>query len=182
MSLLPYAMRDLNNLALENCMKQIFDIDPKRIMINPLENVNEKLLPYLADEYHIKGVEGWNFAISTEQKRNLIVKSLINHAKKGAIPTIEGALNNIGFESKIYEFWQYGGRPAHFAVKFLNLKDCGLDNELENNVKQTISAYAPKSRILDFIRYFLCSAGLIYKAARVKTKEKVILATREVIL
>lgn len=71
-SLLPYSYQDKNNLALENCIKQALDIDAAGLMIFPVENTPDFLLPYLAKEFHITNYEGWILADTTEKKQNLI--------------------------------------------------------------------------------------------------------------
>ncbi|MCD7780410.1 MAG: phage tail protein I [Candidatus Gastranaerophilales bacterium] len=181
-SLLPKSMQDSNNLALEECIKEAVNVDVKKLMVYPIENANENLLPILAKEFHVLGAEGWNIVSTKKEKQNLIINSIAKHAKKGCINSITEALNTIDIEASILEFWQYAGRPAHFMVEFLNIYDRNFTSELEEMLEKMIKAYKPASRILDKINYFLCSKGLLYASSSIRSTEKTILATKEVIL
>ena len=66
-SLLPQVLQDKHNLALESCMKEAFKIDLKKLLLCPVENVNETLLPILGKENHIMGYEGWNLQSDNRQ-------------------------------------------------------------------------------------------------------------------
>ena len=177
-SLLPQNYQDKNNIALEECMKQAFSVDLKKFLIFPIENVQENLLPYLAKENHISGYEGWNLAVNSKEKRDLLANSLIIHTTKGTIESIKNALKKINIECQITEFQDYGGRPAHFKIDFLNLYNKGYSEELETALIEMIRNYAPKSRILDSINYYLCSIGKVFTYASLKTIEKTTLTTK----
>lgn len=181
-SLLPENYKDKNNLALEECIKQVFSVDLKNFLIFPFENVQEKLLPYLAKENHITGYEGWNLAANSDEKRNLLTNSLIMHASKGTMSSIQNALKRINIDCKIIEFYEYGGRPAHFKIEFLNLYNKGFSEELETEILEMIKNYTPKSRILDFINYFLCSLKTLYITSNIKTIEKTAITTKKEII
>lgn len=181
-SLLPSAVQDKNNLALEKCAKEILDIDVKKIMIYPIENTQESLLPILAKENHILPSEGWELAQTKEQKQKLLTSSLILHSKKGSIPSIIEALNTLGIIAQIKEGKDYNARPSHFKVEFLNLFNRELTDKLEQQIKEIINSFKPATRKLDIINYFLCSKGQIYYWARIKTNEFKTIKTKEVIL
>ncbi len=182
MSLLPKTMQDTNNLALEECIKEAVNVDVKKIMVYPIENADESLLPILAKEFHVLGSEGWNIVSSKKEKQNLIINSLAKHAKKGSINSITDALSTINIEAEIAEFWEYSGRPGHFSVKFLNLYDRGLTEELEEELTKMINAYKPATRILDKINYYLSSKGLLYAGFGINSTEKAAISTTEEIL
>lgn len=181
-SLLPIGVQDKNNIALEECIKLAFNIDIKELMVTPIENVNEKILPILAKQEHVLGAEGWNLAETKQEKQNLIINSFEKHAKKGSIPSIIDALKNIAIEAKISEFWEYSGRPAHFAIEFLNLYKQGLNDQFEKQLVDMINAYKPATRVLDYIHYFLCSIGKLYISTHLKNFETVIVKTNGAIL
>lgn len=179
-SLLPYVLQDKHNLALENCMKEAFKVDLKKLLLCPVENVDETLLPILAKEGHIMGYEGWNLAKTNEQKQNLIKNSVQLHAKKGSMPTLKEALQTLNIEAEIKEWDEYNGRIGHFRVEFLNIYDRGLDDNFEAEIKEMIKNYKPLTRILDVINYFLCSKAKVYVGARLKTLETTAIKTKKV--
>ncbi len=181
-SLLPIALQDKNNLVLEECIKAEFNIDIKKLIVTPVQNADESLLPHLAKQEHVLGDEGWNLATTKEEKQNLIISSFEKHSKKGSIPSIIAALKNIKIEAKISEFWEYSGRPSHFKVEFLNIYKQGLNKNFENQLIAMINAYKPATRILDYINYFLCSKSHIYISTHIKTLEKTVIKTNGVIL
>lgn len=180
-SLLPQILRDRNNLALEKCIKQAVSIDINKIMVNPIENASEEVLSSLAKEYHVLGWEGWNFCKNLKEKQKLIINSLSKHSRKGSIPAIKEILNDFNIEAEVEEFWQYGGRPGHYILKFLNIYDRGLTEELKESISKIINSYAPKSRILDYINFFLCSKGTVYTSTHIKTTKKIVIKS-EVVL
>lgn len=181
-SLLPEAYQDKNNLALEQCIRKVLNVDPKKIMIYPVENVSEHLLPYLAKENHIMGFEGWNLATTKEKKQKLIINSLMMHAKKGTKSTIIDALKKINIECEIQEFWEYEGRPGHYQIQFLQIFQRSLTEDLKNAIGEMIRNYAPKSRILDNINFVLCTLGKIFISANTKEVEKTIITTSEAVI
>ena len=179
-SLLPVTLQDKNNLALEKCINAALDINIKKFMKYPVENLSDELLEELAHENHILGFEGWNLAQTRKQKENLIKNSLISHAKKGSIPSVKEALANLGMEAEIEEFFEYQGRPAHFKVRFLNIYDRSLNEKLEKEIIELINNYKPATRKLDVINYFLCSKAKCFYYTRIKSIEKTKIATRRV--
>ncbi len=181
-SILPSAIQDKNNLALEQCIIKAFNIDTKKLLLFPIENVDEDLLPILAKEYHVLGYEGWNLAKNKEQKQKLIKNSFKNHCKKGTMPSLVQALANLGMEAELEEFDKYGGKPSHFRFKFLNIFERELDSKLQNDIKELIKIYKPATRKLDSIMFFLCSKAYIYYIPRIKTSKKITLKTKGVAL
>ncbi|MGN0014615.1 MAG: phage tail protein I [Candidatus Gastranaerophilaceae bacterium] len=181
-SLLPENYQDTNNLALEECIKQVLNVDLKKIMIFPIENVSEELLPYLAKENHIMGFEGWNLVQNLKEKQDLIINSLIMHTKKGTKNSIKEALKKINIECEIQEFWEYSGRPGHYQIPFLQIFERSFTEELENAVWEMTRHYAPKSRILDNIKFYLCTLGKIFVSANAKYVEKTTITTNEAII
>lgn len=181
-SILPPAIEDSNNIALEKCMQTAFNVDLKQFMKYPVENASNDLLPLLAKEEHILGDEGWNFAKTRKEKVNLLKNSFPLHCSKGSKPSIINALKMFDIEAKIKEFFEYGGKPAHFQIEFLKVYNRKFNEEFENGVNGIINAYKPKTRFLDLIRYYLCNKGKFYCTAHNKILEKVVLVTAEAII
>ena len=181
-SLLPSALQDSNNLALEKCIQEAFKVDMTRFLIKPYENINEDLLPILAKEEHITGYEGWNLAKTKQDKINVISSSMEKNIKKGSIPSIKQALANIGIEAKISEFWEYAGRPAHFQIEFINLFQNGLDEELEKSIFELVKQYKPVTRILDNINFCLCNIAELYVSTYIFTTEKTTIKTKGAVI
>ncbi len=177
-SLLPKTMRDKSNLAIEECIKTALDIDVTKFMVAPVENVSDELLPILAKERHITGVEGWNLAQNRKQKEALIINSVLLHAQKGSMPSIVNALKQLNIEAKLQEYWEYQGKIGHFQFELINIFERSFTFELAKQITEVINAYKPARAILDKLNYFICNKGYLYAVSRVKTLEKTVLKTR----
>lgn len=181
-SLLPIILRDKHNLALEKCIKTALDIDVSRLLLSPIENVEENILPYLAEEAHVLGDEGWDLTTKKEDKQNLIKNTFIQHAKKGTLSNLIDVLNQLETDSEIKEFWEYGGRVGHFSITFLLIKDRSLTEDLQNKIENIVNIYKPATRILDYINFYINSQCEIYISANTQILEIVTISTQEEII
>lgn len=181
-SLLPKSLQDKSNLAIEECIKTALDIDITKFMVTPVQNVNDDLLPVLAKENHILGVEGWNLAEKRKQKENLIINSTQLHSKKGSKPSIINALKQLNIEAEIQEWFNYDGKIGHFQFDLIKIYDRSFTNVFEKLILETINAYKPARAVLDLINYYICSKGFIYINSRIKTLETVSIMTKGVII
>ena len=181
-SLLPEALKDKSNLAIEECIKTALDIDVKKFMPAPVQNVSDDLLPVLAEENHIMGAEGWNLTANRRQKENLIRNSVKLHAEKGSKPSIERALKMLNIEAKIQEYWEYSGKIGHFQFELINIFERKFTDELAAEIIEVIKAYKPARAIVDKINYFICNKGFIYALSRLQTLNKTVLKTQGAVI
>ena len=164
-SLLPYEYQDKNNLALENCIKQIFDIDLTDIMLNPIDVVAEKLLPYLARENHILGIEGWELCKTVEEKRELLKVSLIQHMYRGTKASIENLIKTLNLPGTVKESFEYNGRPNRFRVEINT--SASITEASINYLQKGINCYKSQRCIPDIttIRVYLPTNAEVYVSA-----------------
>jgi len=181
-SLLPESLKDKSNLALEECMKEALDIDITKFMKTPVQGVKDELLPVLAKEAHILGVEGWNIAQTRREKENLIIDSVMLHAKKGSKPSIENAFQSLGIEAEVKEWFKYGGKIGHFRLELIKISNRAFASNLEKQIYEVIKSYKPARALLDKINYFVCNKGFIYTGARLKAIEKSTVKTMEAVI
>ena len=181
-SLLPKSIQDKSNIALEECIKQAFDIDVTKFMVTPVQNANDALLPILAKENHILGVEGWNLAANRKQKENLIINSVKLHSEKGSKPSIVNALKQLNIDAKIQEWFEYSGKIGHFQFELINIFERSFTEELAKQINEVIKAYKPKRAILDKINYFICNKGFLYTLSRCETLHKTVLKTQGAVI
>lgn len=181
MSLLPESIKDENNLALEQAMLEgLKTIDLKKILLCPLNNVSDDILNILAREYHITGYEGYNLATTRKEKEDLIDNSIYLHSKKGAKPALIDALKNLGLDVNIQEWAEYGGKPAHFRINYLNIFEKSYSDEFHKELKNMIDCYKPATRKLDSINYFCCNRAILCTFSRIKTVVKTSIKTKEI--
>ena len=153
-SLLPIALQDESNLALEKCAAKSFENDLKPLMIYAFDHVIAKLLPLLAEQFHILGDEGWNFAQTEQEKRNLLKSAIDIHRYKGTKYALKKVLETLNMSGDIREWFEYGGEPFHFKV-LLNIFDRGLSDELEQQLLRLINKFKNKRSVLEAIEIFL---------------------------
>lgn len=181
-SLLPKSIQDSSNLAIEECIKQAFDIDVTKFMPVPVQNVSDDLLPILAKESHITGIEGWNLTANRKQKEDLIINSVELHSKKGSKPSVIEALKKLNIDAEISEWFEYSGKIGHFKFDLINIFERSFTYELGKRISEVIHAYKPARAILDKIEYYICNKGYVYSNFRVKTLNKTILKTQGAVL
>lgn len=116
-SLLPYAMQDESNLALEECINHALDIDMTNFLTTIVDNLSDAVLYEKAKMFHITGIEGWNDCKTRAERESLVKNAIRIHRSKGTVSSIKSRLNGTVIE---YHSWQeYGGIPNHFRIKVL---------------------------------------------------------------
>jgi len=68
----------------------------ERLLVYLIEQVDARLLPELAAQFHVSGVEGWHLANTEAAQRELIKRSVALHRKKGTPWALKEALKTIG--------------------------------------------------------------------------------------
>lgn len=160
-SLLPKIMQDTSNLALEKCAYSAFNIDLKPLMIYCFDHVKSDFLPLLAEQMHILGDEGWNFAATEQEKRDLLKNALLIHRYKGTKYALKKVLETLNIDGDIKEWFEYDGQPYYFKV-MLNIKSRSLTDELEQNLIRLINKFKNKRSWLEAIEVYLTSVAKRY--------------------
>ncbi|WP_269497184.1 phage tail protein I [Castellaniella sp. S9] len=130
----------------------------------------EQALPWLAWALHITDAEGWSLAVTTDQKRALIARSVELHKKKGTPFSIREALKSIGFnEVEILErlpINRYDGTQTHAGAQrydaygwaeFRLLADVGdtqpITSAQTERIVQTVNEWKPARCHLVDVQY-----------------------------
>ena len=87
------------------------------------ESCPESLLPWLAWSF---SVDDWSDAWTTQQKRQAIKASFHVHQHKGTKGAVTRALSAVGYQAKIKEWFETGGRPGTFGIR-VEISDRGID-------------------------------------------------------
>lgn len=148
MSLLPPIFQDISNLALEKCALLVLKLDIKRYMPLCIDYLDEKYLYYLAENFHITGDEGWNFATTVQEKRNLLKIAFKKHMKKGAISALDSVFNALNLSGKFQKWDEYGGRPGRFRV-VIDFTNKMFNAAIVSRLSRLIELTKRKSAILD---------------------------------
>lgn len=99
--------------------------NPFYTLWNPL-TCPEHILPWLAWAF---SVEKWDSAWPEQVKRQTIMASATIHRLKGTIGAVRRALETLGYEINVSEWFEYGGTPHTFriAVDVLGSQSIGVE-------------------------------------------------------
>ena len=89
-------------------LKTIFDV------LDRIHYLGTKEIDFLLWEYH---VEGFDETTTVEEKRILILDSLVTHMKKGTVHAVKKNIDIFLGASEIQEWFEYNGTPGKFKVK-----------------------------------------------------------------
>lgn len=142
LKLLPYSLRQDPVLeaiaeATEMQLKQAYQ---EAGVVSNLVNIDEmpdELLDLLAFEKH---VDFYQANLPIDQKRNLVKSSISLHRKKGTPAAIQQVFNKLALDSKLKEWFQYGGEPYYFKIE-VNIKDKSVSEETLNSLITMINEY-----------------------------------------
>lgn len=155
-SLLPQNMQDDSNIALEKCAAKALDVDMAPLMIYLIDRVDAKLLPLIAENFHITGDEGWNFCTTEQEKRELLKSAIPLHQYKGTKYAVLRVLEVLNLQGSLEQWFEYDGIPHHFRV-IIKVFDKSLDEEIEKKLIKLITIFKNKRAILDKIEMYLTS-------------------------
>lgn len=105
-------------------------------------------LPELGRQFHIAGLEGWQFAATDAERRRLIRESIALHRKKGTPWAVKRALALAGTDSEITEWWQQAptGAPFTFIVDIAAGQPASREPEAFEAAQRHVDEWKPVSR------------------------------------
>lgn len=78
-----------------------------------IDRLPNELLDILANDFK---VDWWDYSYSLQEKRNTLRQSWYVHKHMGTPAAVTAALSAIYPDSKVEEWWDYGGKPYHFRL------------------------------------------------------------------
>lgn len=146
-----------------------------------IDELPEDLLDILAYDFK---VDWWDAQYSIEEKRRTLKDSWRVHKILGTKAAVETAISAIYPNTRVEEWWEYGGEPYHFRV-WINLTDDDVDSERMRRVLGRMNFYKSLRSHNDEVFYFtelgampqvqgnVLNTGCIYSLdAEVPTKKK----------
>ncbi len=130
------------------------------LLVYVIDNVPADVLPFLAWQFH---VEGWEFAQTESERRNLIKSSIELHRYKGTPWAIEHAIETLGFKSEVVEWFKYSGNPYYFKVAVDISKHGGVDQQLIKSIESLIDHYKNERSWLDALILYIPTNGIAPK-------------------
>lgn len=116
------------------------------LIYSRFEELSEDLVDILAYDMH---VDWYDYGYPLNVKRDMVKNSVKVHKRMGTKYAVETAVKAIYPESRIEEWFNYGGEPFHFKV-VLNAGDKNLKIDLNDIVKK-INMYKRLSAHIDSI-------------------------------
>ena len=122
MATLPQVLRDdVNMAALASSISSILVKRREEIrrvaFYSRIDELPEDLLDILANDFK---VDWWDQSYSLEKKRQLLKNSWRVHRIIGTKAAVVSVLSDIYTDFRIYEWWEYGGKPHCFKVETSN--------------------------------------------------------------
>ncbi len=154
--LAPPLAKDQNMLALATIAARLSHPDLSALLVYDLDKTAPQMLPYLAEQWNMLGIKGWQFCESDAQKRALLKRAYELNRYKGTPWAIEEVLRVFSHGGTLQEWFEYDGEPFHFKVD-VELYQQGLNLAAQQAVADLIEAYKNKRSKLDAINIYLTS-------------------------
>ncbi len=139
--IIPESIQDTSNKAIEECIiNALENIDYTKFTVTIPENLNENVLPYIAEQRHILGNEGWNSALTKEEKCGVIHKSFSLHRKKGTLGAINDILKIYNASIEYINWTEYNGIPHHYKI-VLSIENENFDTTKIKEMLSKIKEY-----------------------------------------
>lgn len=137
---------------------QMIDEKSELVLLLPrLDYLPEVLIDELAWQYH---VDFYDYLASLDKKRSLVREAIAWHRKKGTPAAVEAVCAAVFSSAKVYENWQYGGKPYHFQVRMITE---GIpDQSVIDNLYRAISESKNVRSWLDTLSFFRAAAGTVF--------------------
>lgn len=150
-----FLMNDRNGYAIAKAIERGLQIFCKVVQdaidtAIDVDKMPEWMLNELAWEQNI---EWWDLDYSLEEKRKTIKDCRNVYLTIGTKAAVETAISAIYPDTKVSEWWEYGGDPFHFKL-LLNATYENIDPKKHSRVLQKLDCYKNLRSVLDDIEYF----------------------------
>lgn len=122
-----------------------------------IDELDEPLLDALAYDFK---VDWWDYGYSLSEKRNTLRGSWYVHKHMGTPAAVMTALSAIYPNSKVEEWFEYGGEPYHFRL-LIPVDASTLDASKHATVLKLVSFYKNLRSVLDSVEYSGSNSSLI---------------------
>ncbi len=125
----PVISTDPNLKALAALSERLSALDLPQVLTNLVDAVASDVLPFLADQFHVMGDEGWLLASTDEGRRKLIKQSIEIHRHKGTVWAVKSVLEALAVSAEVTEWWQTVPRGAPYTFDLLAWVNDNLSDE-----------------------------------------------------
>ncbi|WP_165672268.1 phage tail protein I [Metapseudomonas otitidis] len=165
---LPPALASDERFALlcELLQEEMANLDINAMLVYLIDVVPDQVLPHLAEQFHVAGLEGWRFTRTPQERRTLIKHAVELHRFKGTPWAIEQVLVTLNLSGRVTEWFEYGGTPYHFRVE-VELSDRGMDEATFNALVALITEYKNVRSRLELLTISLANRSQVPAVASV---------------
>lgn len=167
-------LNDLSSQVFDELFSRFNNLPTDVLLVYLIDNVDSSALPHLAEQFHITGKEGWIYAQSEEEKRELIKNSIELHKYKGTKYALEKVLEILNLNGKITEWFDYGGEPYYFKV-VLNLTSKGFEQTTEKDLLELIEETKNVRSVMEALEVNLVTIARQKIRAAMITSEEVVI-------
>ncbi len=160
---LPYALQqDKDKVALAkviaNELTTLYHDNRLIAIYTRIDELDEALLDILAKDFSVS----WYLYDGTiEEKRAQIKSCFYVHRRLGTKAAVETAISAIYPDTKVSEWFEYGGEPYHFRL-LVDATYENVDREKHRRVLERVEFYKNLRSVLDEIEYFANGTALSY--------------------
>ncbi len=127
--------------ALDDELQKVTAATRDALILPRIDELSEEVIDLLAWQWN---VDFYDELKSLADKRNAVKQSIAMHRIKGTRRAVELALHMVYTSGKVSEWFEYGGRPYYFRVRFIepeNIRTEDVDRVIRiiNAVKNTRS-------------------------------------------
>lgn len=139
--LLPLWMReDACDMSLATSISNtIKDVSKKIEVFRNIDNMEESELDQMAYEYNITW---YRYDVSVEKKREIVKSARKIHRKLGTKWAMEQILTIYFEESKVLEWFEYGGEAGHFKISTINNENVDKNAEAFLKILDTVKRFS----------------------------------------
>lgn len=115
-----------------------------------IDTLPGELLDILAHDFK---VDWWDSDYTLEEKRKTLKESWRVHRMLGTKAAVETAISAIYPNTRVSEWWEYGGNPCHFKLA-IDATFEGVDAEKHERVMEKVAYYKNMRSVLDEVEYY----------------------------
>lgn len=167
-------LNDISSKAFDELFSRFNSLDVSKLLVYLVDTVNVSALPHLAEQFHLLGNEGWLFASTEQEKRNLIKNAIELHKYKGTKYALRKVLEILNLNGKIWEWFEYQGNPYHFIVS-LDIKNRSFDAVTEEQLLDLIEETKNVRSVMEKLEVNLTNSANQKIATAIITSEEIVL-------
>ena len=143
--------------------------------LNYVENLRllpENVIDHLLWEKGIGYKEGLMLATNIDEKIALLESAIYLHRIKGTPAAIEHIFSILNIQSKLQEWFEYGGDPYHFKLE-VTVTERGLNEEMVQLLEKLVMRFKNTRSYLEAINISLASKSKVYVGAAFLSGEEI---------